>query len=167
MPTKQGRNGQIAIYNLTPPTYTDQEIGDLQLDINGNLKVAAPSTASSSNASSQRVTAGALAPGQTAKQIAGTTSINTGATININTVTAGKTFYITDIHLATDATASVDAKIQAGGVTIFETFLINTAPCDMAGIETQPFGTTGQVVNLVLPVSATKNVNYFISGFEQ
>src|SRR5258708_6845412 len=61
---------------------------------------------STSNASTQRVTSGAMAPGQTAKQVAGTVSINAGATVPINTVTAGKTFYITDIHLATDSAAS-------------------------------------------------------------
>ncbi|GAC1502536.1 MAG: hypothetical protein NVS1B10_07320 [Candidatus Saccharimonadales bacterium] len=115
----------------------------------------------------QRISAGPPAVGQSAKQIAGTISINTGATITINTVTTGKTFYITDIHLATDSTASVDAKIQAAGVTIFETFLINTAPCDMVGIETQPFATSTQAVTLLLPTVAGKNVNYFLSGYEE
>ena len=129
--------------------------------------VAAVSVGSSINSNIQRTTAGALAPGQTAKQIAGTVSINTGATVTINTVTATKTFYITDIHLATDSTASVDVKIRAAGSTIFETFLLNTAPCDVIGIETQPFGVSGQVVDMLLPTIAGKNVNYFISGYEQ
>jgi hypothetical protein len=119
------------------------------------------------NTSTTRVTAGAMAQGQSAKQAAGTASINTGATITINTTTAGKTFYMTDIHLATDSITSVDAKIQVAGVTVFETFLINSAPCDMVGIETQPFATAGQVTTLLLPTVAGKNVNYFISGFEQ
>lgn len=119
------------------------------------------------NVDNQRTTAGALATGQSAKQAAGTVSINAGATVTINTVTAGKTYYITDIHLATDSTTSVDAKIQAGGVTVFESYVINTAPCDMSGIETQPFGTSGQVITLLLPTVAGKNINYFISGFEQ
>lgn len=121
----------------------------------------------SSNTSVQRVSAGFMAPGQSAKQISGSVSINAGATVTLNTVTTGKTFYITDIHLATDSTTSVDTKIQAGGVTIFESFLINTAPCDMVGIETQPFAVSTQVVTLLLPTVTGKNVNYFISGFEQ
>lgn len=115
----------------------------------------------------RRMSAGPPAPGQTAKQSAGSVSINTGATVTLNTVTTGKTYYITDIHLATDQTLSVDAKIQAAGVTIFESFIISSAPCDMAGLETQPFATSGQVVTLLLPTVAGKNVNYFVSGYEE
>lgn len=120
-----------------------------------------------SNTSVQRISAGAIAPGQTLKTISGQVSINAGATVTINTVTTGKTFYITDISISTDNTVPTDVNIRAGGLTIFRAFVQNTAPIDALGIESQPNGTSGQVVDMVLPTAVGKNVNYFISGFEQ
>jgi hypothetical protein len=135
-------------------------------------QVVAAVANSTSNSSTQRVTAGALAPGQTAKQSAGSVVITTAQTVTINAaVTAGKTFYITDIHLATnDSTTAggIGLQIQAAGSTIFQTNISSTAPCDMSGIETAPFATAGQAVTLVTTLGATgKAVSWFISGFEQ
>lgn len=38
MAQKKVRYGQIAAYNVTPPTFSDLENGCLQIDVNGNLK---------------------------------------------------------------------------------------------------------------------------------
>lgn len=120
-------------------------------------------------ASSIKVSAGFMAPGQSAKNTAGNLSVNAvSATVPINTVTAGKTFYITDMSLTSDSTTAIDVQIQAGGVVIFETHVINTAPCVAMGMETQPFATSGQAVRIFVSNSSTgKSLNYYVAGFEQ
>lgn len=122
----------------------------------------------------QKTNAGFLAAGQTAKQYVGKQSTSTTVltTVTLETVTTGKTFYITDILVYTDsasgAATTLDIRVQAGGVDIFRSGVHNLAPIDMTGIETQPFATSGQVVTVVLPITAAaQNVWYNIYGFEQ
>lgn len=123
----------------------------------------------------QRANAGFMAPGQTAKQYVGkqATSTSVITTVTLETVTAGKMFCITDILISTDAASgaatTVDTRIQAGGVDIFRTGVHNISPVIMPGIETQPFATAGQVVTLLLPITAggVVNVWFNIYGFEQ
>jgi hypothetical protein len=87
------------------------------------------------------------------------------------TGTPGKTFYITDIFLTSDAaqTNNCEARIQAAGTDIFAGSVHALSSINMAGIETQPFATSGQVVNLVLSATTAgiAHVWAFVSGFEQ
>ncbi len=123
----------------------------------------------------QKVNAGFMAAGQTAKQYVGkvATSTTVAVTVPLETVTVGKSFYITDILITTDAASgaatTVDARIQAAGVDIFRAGLHNLSPVDMPGIETQPFASSGQAVTLLLPATAggVVNVWFDIYGFEQ
>jgi hypothetical protein len=122
-----------------------------------------------------RTNAGFMAPGQTAKQYVGltTTSASTTVTVALETVTAGKTFYITDILVTTDSAVGtggiVDVSILAAAAAIFRTGVHSLVPADFAGIETQPFATAGQAVALsILPTTGqTQKVWYNIYGFEQ
>jgi hypothetical protein len=125
-------------------------------------------------ATTQRINAGFIAPGQTAKQYVGkvATSTSVTTTVTFETVTAGKTFLITDILISSDsasgAATTIDVRIQAGGVDIFRSSVHNLTPIDAIGIETQPFGTAGQVVTMLLPVTTgVVNVWYNIFGVEQ
>jgi hypothetical protein len=132
--------------------------------------VAAVSVGTPTSTAVQRVSAGFMAPGQTAKTYTGkqVSSTTVATSVALETVTAGKTYYITDIYLTTDATIIQDVKIRAAGVTIFNAGVQSNGPVDMAGMETQPYGTTGQLVDLYLPITAAvQNFWYFISGFEQ
>lgn len=118
----------------------------------------------------QRVNAGGMAPGQTAKQYTGKIALSNSVitTITLETVTAGKTFYITDLYLSADGTQVMDMRLQAAGVDIFRAIVKgDTAPLQMAGIETQPFGAAGQVVTLVFPVTTNVNGYYAVFGYEQ
>lgn len=126
-------------------------------------------------ATTQRSNAGFMAPGQTAKQYVGkqATSTTVTTTVTLETVTTGKVFCITDVLISTDsaqgASTTIDVRIQAAGVDIIRAGVHNLAPLDMTGIETQPFATAGQVVTLLLPITAggVVNVWYNILGFEQ
>lgn len=119
----------------------------------------------------QRVNAGYVAPGQSTKTYAGKTALSIGGTttVTLETVTAGKTFIITDIYLSHDTSAQLDCRLQAAGVDIFRAVVKgDTAPLQMAGMETQPVATSGQSVTLLLPqVAGATNAYYFISGIEQ
>ena len=117
----------------------------------------------------QKVNAGFMGAGQTAKSAAGQLSVNAvSATITLNTVTTGKSYYITDICFTTDSASAIDVQIKAGSTIIFETHVLSTAPCNAVGIETQPLATTGQVVTLFVSNSSVgKSLGFFVSGFEQ
>lgn len=124
----------------------------------------------SSNTSVQRVSAGFMAPGQTAKQYVGKQATSTSATttVTLETVTTGKTFYITDIYFTSDQNTLLDTRIQAAGVDIFRCAVRDLAPVDMPGMETQPFANSGQSVTVLLPqTGSVQNVWFNIFGFEQ
>lgn len=121
-----------------------------------------------------KTNAGFLAPGQTAKQYVGkqATSTTAATTVTMETVTAGKNYYITDILIATDAASgaatTVDVRLQAAGVDIFREGCHNLTPISAPGIETQPFATAGQSVTLLLPITnPVVNVWFNVYGFEQ
>ena len=121
-----------------------------------------------------KVNAGFLAAGQTAKQYVGkqATSTTVATTVTLETVTAGKSYYITDILISSDAASgaatTVDTRLQAAGVDIFRGGVHNLAPLTTAGVETQPFATAGQSVTLLLPITnPIVNVWFNIYGFEQ
>ena len=122
------------------------------------------------NTSVQRVSAGFMAPGQSAKSYVGKQSTSTTAvtTITLETVTSGKTYYLTDVSIFTDQTTPIDGSIQSAGIPIYYFGVSTTAPVQMAGMETQPYGTSGQLVALVLPITTSVQKIWFnISGFEQ
>ena len=135
------------------------------------VELLAPDNAGNLLEGSIRTTAGGPAPNQTQKNYSGLATTSTGSitTITLETVTAGKTYFITDVCLTTDSpsTSSIDARLQAAGADIFRNGLHSLAPIDMAGIETQPTAAGGQVVTLVLPITpSAQKVWYNIYGVE-
>jgi len=122
-----------------------------------------------------KVSAGFMAAGQTAKQYVGkvATSATLAVTAPLETVTAGKTLFLTDMLFATDspsgAATTLDVRVQAAGVDIFRCGVHNIAPISMPGIETQPFATSGQAVTVLLPATPAGVVNVWFNlfGFEQ
>lgn len=121
--------------------------------------------------STQRITAGGPGAGQSLKTYTGKQALSATltTTINLETVTAGKNFYITDIYLSHDSNIAIDYQIQAAGVTIFRAAVKgDTAPVQMPGIETQPLSTSGQAVTLVIAAAAgPPNAFFYIAGYEQ
>lgn len=149
--------------------YSQQQIFQSLYDLTNNA-IPVEIVGLTSNTSVQRVSAGFMAPGQTAKQYTGknATSTTLATTITLETVTAGKTYYMTDISIFTDSTTSIDGSINAGGTPIYRFGTSTTAPLQMAGMETQPYGSSGQTVVLVLPpTTSVQNVWFNVAGFEQ
>lgn len=118
-----------------------------------------------------RVNAGYTGIGQTAKSYVGKTALSTtlATTITLETVTTGKIFFITDLFLSHDTALVLDFRLQSNGVDIFRAPVKgDTAPVQMAGMETQPVAQSGQVVTLLLPAAAgPPNAYYMVSGIEQ
>ena len=147
-----------------PPTLQE----DAQGNILGRTTVVVPTAGSDT----QRVNAGFVANGQTIKNYTGKQALSTTlvTTITLETVTTGKSYVITDLYLSIDtATLVPDVQIQAGGVPIFRGVLKgDTAPIQMAGMESQPNASSGQVVTIVIPaVAGPPNFLFFVGGFEQ
>ena len=154
------------------PTFyrTEQVLNKAFDSTNGALYTE--TVGSSSNTAVQRMSAGFMAPGQTAKQYTGYQVLSTSPTsIALETVTASKSYYITDMLIVTDypnGTGTLDIQIQAAGTPIFRGGAHNLVPIDLPGMETQPFATTGQAVTLnVSAATASYHVWFWISGFEQ
>lgn len=121
-----------------------------------------------------KMTAGGPGYGQTLKSYTGkqATSTTVTTTITLETVTTGKTFYITDIYMGTDVasgTQILDVIIQAGATPIFRGSLHNLTPIANMAMESQPNVASGIVASILLPITATQVQNfwYFIGGFEQ
>ncbi len=117
-----------------------------------------------------RFNAGYSAPGQSAKTFVGKVALSGAAitTVTLETVTALKLFVITDIFISADAGQVMDVRLQAAGVDIFRAPCKgDTAPVSLAGIETQPTATAGQLVTLVFPITTNPNGYFYIAGFEQ
>jgi hypothetical protein len=125
------------------------------------------------NQETQRVSAGFMAIGQVAKQFTGKVALSASATttVPLYTVTAGKTFYITDMSFISDSpagTAIVDVAVLQAAVTIFRGAVHQLSPIEMPGMETQPNAPAGSAVSLsVLQAAGPPNLWYFVSGFEQ
>ncbi len=115
-----------------------------------------------------RVNAGGAAAGQSLKTYVGTQSVAAGATITLETVTPGKTFYITDIYVGSNTGTVFPVTIQAGATPIFQGFCKgDTGPISLMGIETQPTAPSGSVVQLVLGTAVATTCAFLISGYEQ
>lgn len=155
----------VEVQRVIPNTFS----GGVATDVNTTNPLPVTQTAV------VKVNAGFMATGQTAKQYVGkvTTSTTLATTVTLETVTAGKTYYVTDVLIMSDssqgASTTVDVRLQAAGVDIMRAGVHNLAPIDMTGIETQPFATTGQVVTLLIPATSAGVVNIWfnIYGFEQ
>lgn len=115
-----------------------------------------------------RTNAGGPAPGQANKVYSGTISIATGATVALETVAAGKTFYVTDIYIGANTATQFLVQIQAAAVGVFFAYCKgDTGPVQMPGIETQPTGSAGQAITLVFAAAAATTASWFIAGVEQ
>lgn len=113
-----------------------------------------------------RVTGGPPADGQTAKAFVGSVSVASGATVTLETVTAGKTLYITDIIATSSTGTAFDIQIKAGSAVIFQAHVFNTAPVDACGLDTQPQAAGGAQVTLVAGVAGGTTLDYNIFGYE-
>jgi ABC-type taurine transport system substrate-binding protein len=118
-----------------------------------------------------KTNAGSVAPGQSLKTFVGKVALSATVpvTVTLETVTAGKTLFITDIFLSHDTTAVIDTRIQANGVDIFRACVKgDTAPVQLSGIESQPSAAAGQVVTILYPITASPPNAYLnVYGFEQ
>jgi len=119
---------------------------------------------------SLKVTAGGPASGQAVKNYTGliTLSASTQA-IAIETVAAGKTYFITDIIATTNdsASGSILINISAAGTAIFQSHINSTKGIEAIGIETQPQATSGQAVALNVPAATVgKIIAWNILGYE-
>ena len=118
-----------------------------------------------------KTNAGFSAPGQTIKNYTGsiTSSASVATTVPLETVTAGKTYVLTDIYISSNTATQFEARIQANGVDIFRGWCKgDTSPISLAGIESQPNASSGQVVTLLIPVIAgSPQVSFFLGGLEQ
>lgn len=133
----------------------------IQTDASGNPV----SVSTSSSPSSIRTSAGPPAPGQVAKNYTGTVTLGAAAiTVPLETVTTGRTYYITDMILTTTS-AAILAQLTAATIPLFQAHINSTKGIEAQGIETQPTATTGQAVALVFP-AGTGVVAYSIYGIE-
>lgn len=115
-----------------------------------------------------RINAGGPGVGQSLKVYTGTQSLASGATVTLETVTTGKTFYITDIYVGSNSATQFAVTINAAGSAIFNGFCKgDTGPIGLMGIETQPSASSGQLVQLVLGTAASTTAAYMICGYEQ
>ena len=143
-------------------------------DETNHLLRTGPGSLGSSTSGTSKSTAGPPAAGQTAKTYNGKQALSVGGTttITLETVTTGKTFYITDIFISTDVasgTQILDTRLQSAGLDIFRAGIHNLSPVEMPGIDTQPSAASTQVVTMLLPTlaSGSGSVYYFIAGYEQ
>ncbi len=115
---------------------------------------------------SLKVSAGGPGAGQAAKNYSGTVTLSGSTqTINLETVTAGKTYFITDIVVTSTNSSAILIGITAGGVTVFQAHANATKGVEALGIETQPYAAAGQVVAIVVPAGSGV-VAYNILGVE-
>ena len=118
-----------------------------------------------------KTNAGSVAPGQTLKTFVAKVALSATVptTVTLETVTAGKTFYLTDVYLSHDSAQVIDTRIQANGVDILRAPIKgDTAPLQMTGIESQPSVASGQLLTVLYPITATPPNAYLnVCGFEQ
>ena len=118
-----------------------------------------------------KTNAGYLAPGQTNVSTTGqVATLTTGAkTVPLRTVTAGKTYMMTDLYVFCDVAANAPLliQVQVAGTTVFYGYCSQNAPLAMPGIETQINGAAGQQVNLILAqTTAVQNVAFYAGQVE-
>ena len=146
---------------------------DLSDGVASPAPVRIPVTASIPvSGSTAKSTAGAGAPDQTLKTFSssGGVSIASGANVALYTVTAGKTFYATDIIITGNAgtAGQVLCQLKQAGVVIWEGYMkTDTQPLEIPGLETQPSAPGGAALTLVIGTLAGGTAAYYIGGFEQ
>ena len=117
-----------------------------------------------------RQNAGFSAPGQSIKNYTGSvaTSASLSVIVPLETVTAGKTYVITDIYISSNTSTQFEARVQANGVDIFRGWCKgDTAPIALAGLESQPNASASQAVTLLIPpIAGAPFVSFFFGGFE-
>jgi len=117
-----------------------------------------------------RVSAGNAAVGQSILSFtsSGGISLTGGPSTDIYTVSAGKTFFITDIYITVNETTTPQlVQLKAAGVVILEAFTMSTLPFDVVGIESQASVAGGAHLSIQWPSDSGKLGAYFIAGFEQ
>jgi hypothetical protein len=95
---------------------------------------------------------------------------NTSAVLSValTTVTALKTWILTDILLTCDAAAQVLVRLQAAGADIFRGLVRDIEPLAMPGIETQPNAGAGQAITLLVNGTSTpQELNFILEAIEQ
>lgn len=152
------------------------QVGDTFVDVNGIL-VPSPTYIPLTAAvpllgSVAKETAGSAAPDQTLKTFSssGGVSIATGATVALYTVTAGKTFFVTDIVITGNAATAgqVLCQLKQAGTVFWEGYMkTDTQPLEIAGLETQPTAPGGAAITLVIGTLTGGTATYFIAGYEQ
>src|SRR5579864_666405 len=130
---------------------------NVRLPVTGNIPVTG---------SISKSTAGAAAPDQTLKTFSssGGVSLASPQAIALYTVTAGKTFFITDIVITgNNATATQFlCQIKQGTTVIWEGYMkTDTQPVQLAGLETQPSAPGGSAVTINFPTSSGTTVAYY------
>src|SRR5579859_2998060 len=155
------------ITSLVTLTGTDLQGNPVVGPVRAPVTVSVPATGVTAKS-----TAGSAAPDQTLQTFSssGGVSVNTGATVALFTVPAGKTFFMTDIVVMGNAATATQFLVQVkqGTTVIFEGFCkTDTAPVEAPGLETQPSAPSGTAVSLVLGTGASTTATYFISGYVQ
>ena len=121
------------------------------------------------------VTQAPKSPNQTMKTFTGVSATTTSATtvVNLNyTVSAGKTFYLTDVIICNNSVNASQVSIN-GSLTIAASptligHSINTSPLEALNIGTEPSVAAGSALSVQLgQTTAITSCTYFISGYEQ
>lgn len=114
---------------------------------------------------------GIVITGVTRKTFTNRTITNNGSakTVSLYTVTAGKTFYLTDIYISTAYASELDVQIQGGGVTIFRSSICLGSPVNLTGITAQATCAAGVALSVVISDggATTPYVAWFVAGVEQ
>jgi hypothetical protein len=112
--------------------------------------------------------------GQVRKTFAGIVATSTTLMVptTLYTVTAGKTFYLTDLavsnNTANSSAASINSSVVAGVGMIASGHVINTSPFEMTDIGSEPSIAGGLPLVLQLGASSTiTSCAYTIYGYEQ
>jgi len=113
-------------------------------------------------------------PAQTMKTFTGTITTSTSVTVSatLYTVTAGKTFYLTDVifcnNSANPSQVSVNASASLNTAPIIIGHAINTEAFDAINIGTEPSVAGGTPVTAQAGATTVATLTtYFIAGYEQ
>jgi hypothetical protein len=114
------------------------------------------------------------APNQTMKTFTGIITTSTTATTSatLYTVTAGKTFYLTDVafcnNSANPSQVSVNASASLNTAPIIIGHAISTAPFELTNIGTEPSVAAGTPITAQAGLTTVATVcTYFVAGYEQ
>lgn len=144
----------------------------LDNNINNNESITAGQSVVTTNPVA--VTQAPKASYQTMKNFTGvlTTSTTLTQVVPLYTVTAGKTFYLTDVAFCNNAAfpsqVSVNASSTINASPIIIGHAINTAPFALTNIGTEPSVASASPVTAQIGATTTAtSVTYFVAGYEQ